>query len=117
MTPINGGGVNMDTVNKIINEISQNLANAIVEGLKYTVLYEESNEENKRVNELLSKFNDVLDSDQTIKELFDENSSEIRRTKGQNTWNLKSITVTLQEEGRNLYQSGQLTPTQLLNAF
>lgn len=69
----------MDTVNKIINEISQNLANAIVEATKYSVLYEETNEENKRineeyqrVNELLSKFNDVLDSDQALKDLFDE---------------------------------------------
>lgn len=78
----------MDTVNKIINEISQNLANAIVEATKYTVLYEEANEENKRVNEeyqrvneLLSKFNDVLDSDQALKELFDETAQKLEEQK------------------------------------
>ena len=81
MTPTNGGGVNMDTVNKIINEISQNLANAIVEATKYTVLYKEANEENKRVNELLAKFNDVLDSDQALKELFDETAQKLEEQK------------------------------------
>ena len=69
----------MDTVNKIINEISQNLANAIVEATKYTVLYKEANEENKRVNELLAKFNDVLDSDQSLKELFDETAQKLEK--------------------------------------
>ena len=62
----------MNTVDRIVNEISQNLANAIVEATKYKVLYEEANEENQRVNELLSKFNSVLDSDTALKDLFDE---------------------------------------------
>lgn len=62
----------MDTVNKIINDISQKLANAMVEATNYKVLYDEASEENKRVNELLSKFNAVLDSDQALKDLFDE---------------------------------------------
>lgn len=67
----------MDTVNKIISDISQQFANAIVEASKYKVLYEEANEEYKRVNELLSKFNDVLDSDQALKELFDETAQKL----------------------------------------
>lgn len=78
----------MDTVNEIINKISHNLANAIVEATKYSVLYEEANEENKRVNEeyqrvneLLSKFNDVLDSDQALKELFDETAQKLEEQK------------------------------------
>lgn len=71
----------MDIVNEIINKISQNLANAIVEATKYTVLYEEANEENKRVNELLAKFNDVLDSDQALKELFDETAQKLEEQK------------------------------------
>ena len=71
----------MDTVNKIINEISQNLANAIVEATKYTVLYKEAKEENKRVNELLAKFNDVLDSDQALRELFDETAQKLEEQK------------------------------------
>lgn len=71
----------MNTVDKIVNEISQNLANAIVEASKYKVLYEETSEENKRVNELLAKFNDVLDSDQALKELFDETAQKLEEGK------------------------------------
>lgn len=78
----------MNTSDKIINVISHNLANAIVEATKYSVLYEEANEENKRVNEeyqrvneLLSKFYDVLDSDQALKELFDETAKKLEEQK------------------------------------
>lgn len=78
----------MSTSDKIINAISHNLANAIVEATKYSVLHEETNEENKRineeyqrVNELLSKFNDVLDSDQALKDLFDEASQKLEEGK------------------------------------
>lgn len=69
----------MNAVDKIVNEISQTLANAIVEASKYKVLYEEASEEYKRVNELLSKFNDVLDSDQALKDLFDEASQKLEK--------------------------------------
>lgn len=69
----------MDTVNRIVHEISQNLANAIVEATKYRVLYEEKSEENKRVNELLSKFNVVLDSDKDLKDLFDEVAKKLEK--------------------------------------
>lgn len=78
----------MNTVDKIVNDIAQKLANAIVEASKYKVLYEETSEENKRVNEeyqrvneLLSKFNDVLDSDQALKDLFDEASQKLEEGK------------------------------------
>lgn len=71
----------MDTVNRIVDDISQNLANWIVEATKYRVLYEETNEEYKRVNELLAKFNDVLDSDQALKDLFDEASQKLEEGK------------------------------------
>lgn len=67
----------MNTVDKIVNDIAQKLANAIVETTNYKVLYEETNEEYKRVNELLNKFNDVLDSDQALKELFDETAQKL----------------------------------------
>ena len=71
----------MNTVDKIVNDIAQKLANAIVEGSNYKILYEEASEEYKRVNELLSKFNDVLDSDQALKSLFDEASQELEEGK------------------------------------
>lgn len=69
----------MHTVDKIVNEISQKLANSIVEATNYKVLYEETSEENKRVNELLAKFNAVLDSDQALKDLFDEASQKLEK--------------------------------------
>ena len=69
----------MNTVDKIVNDIAQKLANAIVESTNYKILYEEANEENKRVNELLAKFNDVLDSDQDLKDLFDEAAQKIEK--------------------------------------
>ena len=76
----NGGGKNrMHTVDKIVNEISQKLANSIVEATIYKVLYEEANEEYKRVNELLAKFNDVLDSDKDLKDLFDEAAQKLEK--------------------------------------
>lgn len=71
----------MNTVDKIVNEISQKLANAIVEASNYKVLYEEASEGYKRVNELLSKFNNVLDSDQALKDLFDEASQKLEEGK------------------------------------
>lgn len=71
----------MNTVDKIVNEISHKLASSIVEYANYKVLYEEANEEYQRVNELLSKFNDVLDSDQALKDLFDEASQKLEEGK------------------------------------
>lgn len=73
------GGGKMSTIEKFINEISQKLANSIVEASNYKVLYEEANEEYRRVNELLSKFNDVLDSDTALKELFDETAQKLEK--------------------------------------
>lgn len=71
----------MNTVDRIVNEISQKLANSIVEASNYKVLYEEASEEYKRVNELLTKFYNVLDSDEALKSLFDEASQKLEEGK------------------------------------
>ena len=71
----------MDTVDKIVNEISQKLANAIVEGSNFRILYEDTNEELKHANDLLTRFNNVLDSDQALKELFDETAKKLEEQK------------------------------------
>ena len=71
----------MNTVDKIVNEISQKLASSIVEATNYKVLYEEASEEYQRVNELLAKFNDVLDSDKDLKDLFDEAAQKLEEGK------------------------------------
>lgn len=67
----------MHTTDKIINDVAIQLANKVIECANYKALYKEANEEYKRVNELLSKFNDVLDSDQALKELFDETAQKL----------------------------------------
>lgn len=69
----------MSTIEKFIKELSQKLASSIVEATNYKVLYEEASEEYKCVNELLSKFNDVLDSDKDLKDLFDEVAKKLEK--------------------------------------
>lgn len=69
----------MSTIEKFIKELSQKLASSIVEATNYKVLYEEASEEYERVNELLSKFNDVLDSDKDLKDLFDEVAQKLEK--------------------------------------
>lgn len=69
----------MSTIEKFIKELSQKLASSIVEATNYKVLYEETSEEYERVNELLSKFNDVLDSDKDLKDLFDEAAQKLEK--------------------------------------
>lgn len=71
----------MDSANKITSEISQKLGSAIIDATSYKVLYEETDAELKRVNELLSKFNNVLDSDPALKDLFDEASQKLEEGK------------------------------------
>lgn len=71
----------MNTVNKFASEISRKLADAIVEATNYKVLYEEAETECKQANDLLAKFNKVLESDQALKELFDEASAKIEEVK------------------------------------
>lgn len=71
----------MNTVNKFVSEISRKLADTIVEATNYKVLYEEAETECKQVNDLLAKFNKVLESDPALKELFDEASAKIEEVK------------------------------------
>lgn len=83
----NGGGKNrMNTVDKIVNEISQNLANAIVEASKYKVLYEESQEklaeaqaQLEQAQIKLNKVSQVLEADEALKDLFDEAAQKLEK--------------------------------------
>ena len=67
----------MNVTDEIINDVAIQLANKIIECANYKALYKEIGAELKRVNELLSKFNNVLDSDQALKDLFDEASQKM----------------------------------------
>lgn len=55
----------MHTTDRIINDVAVQLANKIVECANYKALYEE-------VQEQLARINNVLESDEALKELFDE---------------------------------------------
>lgn len=69
----------MNTVNKIVNEIAQKLANSIVEATNYKVLYEEAQEKlaetQAQLEQAQARLNEVsqtLEADEALKELFDE---------------------------------------------
>ena len=92
----------MNTVDKIVNDIAQRLANAIVEGSNYKVLHKEAQE---RLAEMqaqltqaqaqltqaqaqltqaqaqLERINSVLDADDALKELFDEVAEKLEAEK------------------------------------
>ena len=67
----------MNTVDKFVNEISQNLANAIVEATKYKVFHEEAQE--KLAESQLARVNNVLEADEALKELFDEIAEKLEK--------------------------------------
>lgn len=76
----------MNTVDKIVNEISQKLANSIVEASNYKVLYEESQEklaeaqaQLKQAQIKLNKVNQVLEADEALKDLFDEVAQKLEK--------------------------------------
>lgn len=55
----------MNTTDRIINDVAVQLANKVIECANYKALYEE-------VQEQLARINNVLESDEALKELFDE---------------------------------------------
>lgn len=55
----------MNTTDKIINDVAVQLANKIIECANYKAYYEEAQEQ-------LTRINRVLESDEALKELFDE---------------------------------------------
>lgn len=71
----------MNTVDKIVNDIAQRLANAIVEGSNYKVLHEEAQERLAEMQAQLERINSVLDADQALKELFDEIAEKVEAEK------------------------------------
>lgn len=69
----------MNQADKVINEIAIQFANSTVERANYKVLYEESQNQFKEVQEQLLKVNKVLQSDEKLKELFDEIAEKIEK--------------------------------------
>ena len=76
----------MNTVDKFVNEISQNLANAIVEATRYKVFFDEAQEKLAEVQTQLeqaeaqlARVNKVLEADGALKELFDEIADKLEK--------------------------------------
>lgn len=76
----------MNTVDKIVNEIAQKLANSIVEATNYKVLYDEAQEKLAEMQSQLTqtqaqleRVNNVLEADQALKELFDEVAEKLEK--------------------------------------
>ena len=76
----------MNTVDKIVNEISQKLANSIVDTTYYKILYDESQEklaeaqaQFEQAQIKLNKVNQVLEADEALKDLFDEVANKLEK--------------------------------------
>lgn len=73
--------MNEQTYQRVLNKISFKLANSEMVSAQFEALYEETQEQCKQANDLLAKFNKVLESDQALKELFDETAQKLEEGK------------------------------------
>lgn len=73
--------MNEQTYQRVLNKISFRLAESEMVSAQFEALYEEAQEQCKQANDLLAKFNKVLDSDPALKELFDETAQKLEEQK------------------------------------
>lgn len=73
--------MNEQTYQRVLNKISFKLASSEMVSAQFEALYEEAQEQCKQANDLLAKFNKVLDSDSALKELFDETAQKLEEQK------------------------------------
>ena len=69
----------MNQADKVINEIAIQFANSTIERANYKALYEEAQAKLKETQEQLFKANKVLQSDEKLKELFDEIAEKLEK--------------------------------------
>ena len=76
----------MNTVDKIVNDISQKLASSIVDTTYYKILYEESQEklteaqaQLEQAQARLNEISQTLEADEALKELFDEVAQKLEK--------------------------------------
>ena len=69
----------MNTADKVINEIAIQFANSTIERANYKALYEEAQAKLKETQEQLFKVNKILQSDEKLKELFDETAEKLEK--------------------------------------
>lgn len=71
----------MNTTDKIINDLAVQLANKAIESANYKAFLEEAQDQLKQSQDQLARINNVLDSDQALKDLFDEVSQKLEEGK------------------------------------
>lgn len=71
----------MNTTDKIINDLAIQLANKAIENASYKAHLEEAQDQLKQAQDQLARINNVLDSDQALKDLFDEASQKLEEGK------------------------------------
>lgn len=71
----------MNTTDKIINNLAIKFANEAIENANYKAYFEEAQAQLEQVQEQLARVNSVLDSDQVLKDLFDEASKNLEEGK------------------------------------
>lgn len=71
----------MNTTDKIINNLAIKFANEAIENANYKAYFEEAQAQLEQVQQQLTRVNSVLDSDQALKDLFDEASKKLEEGK------------------------------------
>lgn len=69
----------MNQADKVINDLAIQLANKTIECANYKALYEEAQAKLEETQEQLFKANKVLQSDEKLKELFDETAEKLEK--------------------------------------
>lgn len=69
----------MNTADKVINDIAIQFANKTIECANYKALYEEAQAKLEETQEQLFKANKVFQSDEKLKELFDEIAEKLEK--------------------------------------
>ncbi|MFS9216232.1 hypothetical protein [Streptococcus infantis] len=69
----------MNQADEVINDLAIQLANKAIECANYKALYKEAQVKLKETQEQLLKVNKVLQSDEKLKELFDEIAEELEK--------------------------------------
>lgn len=69
----------MNTTNKIINDLGTQFANKMIECANYKAFYDEAREQLQEAHGKLEKINKVLQSDEKLKELFDEIAEKLEK--------------------------------------
>lgn len=69
----------MNQADKVINDLAIQFANSTIERANYKALYEEAQAKLEETQEQLFKVNKILQSDEKLKELFDETAEKLEK--------------------------------------